>query len=183
MNNNKGFTVVELILAIAIAGIIMGAIGSFLVFNLKGFNVTKNVIDIQYEGQLAMNQLTSIAMESEGIEAIKDENDADSIDVTTPISVNEVLFNHKELNGVNEETTTYLISYDDTAKKLSVKITYPDTSTDSYVMARYVTGFSLEATGGQDFEMTKSVEMHLSFGENMSKIDLQSHVKFRNMHE
>jgi len=181
MSKNRGFTVIELIVSIAIAGIIMGAIGSFLLFNIRGFNATKDAIDIQYEGQLAMNQLTNIARESEGIKIIKDENGVDRLNLANEITVSEVVFEHKKLVLGTEQTTTYVLKYDSSSEKITMNVKdNSGTVVETYEMTKYLTGFTLKPTGSQDFEGTNSMEVHLIFRKKAAQIELQSHIKFRN---
>lgn len=187
--NRKGFTTIELILAIAIAGVIMGAVGSFLTFNLRGFNQAKDIIDIQYEGQLAINQLSSIAQESIGITAIDDQGGTDSYTYTTEVTPGTVEFvQDVVISGVDYEYT-YHITYDpitdpDNPKILcqldKENISASSTVSDAqYVMAQYVDAFTLEPTGGS-YQTTKSVVIKMTFAEGKASYDLQTEVKFRN---
>ena len=179
MNSNKGFTTIELILAIAIAGIIMGAVGTFLNFNLKGFNATKEVIDIQYEGQLAMNQLTAIAKESMGIEDILDEAGNPSIDVANVIvNPKKIIFHHKDKDPV-VGITEYEIGYNPSSQELTCKVTKEGIS-QSYIMANRIEQLRVEPTNGIDFEYTKSIQIFLEMADGDAKMSTQSQVKFRN---
>ncbi len=67
LKGNQGFTVIELMVATLIAAIITGAIGSFLVIHIKSFEATKDLVDIQYDSQIALNGLGEIIMESKGV--------------------------------------------------------------------------------------------------------------------
>jgi prepilin-type N-terminal cleavage/methylation domain-containing protein len=192
---NEGFTVIELILAIAIAGIIMGAVGSYLVFNLASFNDTKDIIDIQYEGQLAINQLTDIARESTGIIEIK--NILDTSELNSDGKINnpsELVFYHKKLNGLgNSELTKYAIKYDFSISTMTCEITsnynastnLPASPTDSYVMAKQIASFQVEptnmgSTSTVDFEYAKSLIMYFDMADGDATMSMHSEVKFRN---
>jgi prepilin-type N-terminal cleavage/methylation domain-containing protein len=125
LKDNYGFSVVEMLLAIVIAGLIMGAIGSFLMIHIKSFETTLDVIDVQYEGQLAFNTLGTIAMESQAIDYISDgTNDltATNTEILDPISI---VF----INGDGSYTSFY---YDKTNKK----ILFMDTPTSTSETAR-----------------------------------------------
>jgi len=180
MTSNKGFTTIELILAIAIAGIIMGAVGTFLNFNLKGFNATKEVIDIQYEGQLAMNQLTAIAKESKGVENILDEAGNPSINVANVIvNPKKIIFHHKDKDPV-VGITIFEIEYDPSSQELTCTITQSDGTSQSYIMASRIEELRVAPTNGIDFEYTKSIQIFMDMADGDAKMSIQSQIKFRN---
>ncbi|PKM57874.1 MAG: hypothetical protein CVU98_03880 [Firmicutes bacterium HGW-Firmicutes-3] len=178
MNSNKGFTTIELILAIAIAGIIMGAVGTFLNFNLKGFNATKEIIDIQYEGQLAMNQITAIAKESKGIEDIFDQGGSSRIDSPDVLINPSKIILHQE--DPIEGTIEFEIEYDPSTRVLTCTINQPDGSSQSYPMASRIEQLRVAPTNDVDFEYTKSIQIFLDMVDGDAKMSTQSQVKFRN---
>ena len=66
--NNRGFTMVELIVSIAILGIIAVAVSSFLLAGTRSYTKVNYAVRLQYETQLAMNQIESYVMNgSQGI--------------------------------------------------------------------------------------------------------------------
>ncbi len=178
MTSDKGFTTIELILAIAIAGIIMGAVGTFLNFNLKGFNATKEIIDIQYEAQLAMNQITAIAKESKGIEDIFDQGGNSRIDSPDLlINPSKIIFHQEDpIEGMIE----FEIDFDPSTRVLTCTITLPDGSSQSYPMASRIEALSVAPTNDVDFEYTKSIQIFLDMTDGDAKMSTQSQVKFRN---
>lgn len=80
LNQENGFTVIELMVATLIAAIITGAIGSFLVIHIKSFETTKDLVDIQYDSQIALNGLGEIVMESKGMSYLTDGSAAETGD-------------------------------------------------------------------------------------------------------
>lgn len=177
--NNRGFTTIELILAILIAGIIMGAVGTFITFNMRSFNGTTDIIDIQYEGQLAVNQIVDIARESTGIVGISDLSGTNIKNRNELITPGAITFEHKELvSGSGEETTIFRIAYVD--HEINVKITYNDASTVEYVIADNISSFKVKPVNGINFETAKGMDIQIELLNNEAKMNVNSQVKFRN---
>lgn len=184
MSDNKGFSTIELILAIAIAGIIMGAVGTFLIFNLRGFNATTDVIDIQYEGQLTINQLTDIAKESTGILVLENNGSpvADLLNTNVRTTPYRIEFKHYEREisdaTISNEIAHYTITYDDVADEITVHILPED---ETYILGSYITSYEIEPiSDAANFAEADSIQIYLTLESGDASIDLQTHVKFRN---
>ena len=187
--SEKGFTLVELVVALAISSIIFVALGTFLIFNLRSYNATTDIIDLQYEGQLAMNQLAALAKESKGIEFIVDQVGDDRIDEAGTIVPGSFDLAHYEYNDITgmDERTVYSISYEpgigDMTGQITCRVTDPlGAVIEDYVMAKYVLDLTVTPESGQDFEMARSMTVTLVLENGEYDFDLQSEMKFRNKH-
>lgn len=67
MNHNKGMTLVELMVAVAISGIIMAGLSFFLFTSLHLYAKNSTTVSIQNEAQVTMSQLSQHIMEATGI--------------------------------------------------------------------------------------------------------------------
>ncbi|WP_176461842.1 PilW family protein [Anaeromicrobium sediminis] len=65
--NNKGLTLVEVLIAMGIMGIVMTSIFSFFIPNLKTFNRTDNHIQAQNNAQTAMNRIVDDIIGGQGV--------------------------------------------------------------------------------------------------------------------
>ncbi|PXV93319.1 prepilin-type N-terminal cleavage/methylation domain-containing protein [Lachnotalea glycerini] len=63
--NNKGLTLIELIVAIAIVGIVSVSIVSFMVMGANSYKKANSDINLQYEAQLTMNQLQDMVIDAD----------------------------------------------------------------------------------------------------------------------
>ena len=79
MKKNDGFTLVELLVAIAIAAVVAGSVSFLLFTSMRMFNKETVEVDLQQELQLSINQMMDYAMESETIIADFDGNYPDYI--------------------------------------------------------------------------------------------------------
>ena len=63
--NDHGFTLVEVLVTVAILGIAIGAIGGFMVVGARSFSSTSSEVNLQYESQLAYNQLQDLIVDAQ----------------------------------------------------------------------------------------------------------------------
>lgn len=63
--NNKGFSLVELMLAIVISTIVFGAVTALMTFSSRSMRDTEARIEVQNQAKDAMNHMESYALESE----------------------------------------------------------------------------------------------------------------------
>lgn len=68
---NKGVTLVELIVAIALLGIVITSVGQFFSFNLNVYNKGNDLASVQFDVRMASDYLTS---ELRNVMAISDAN-------------------------------------------------------------------------------------------------------------
>jgi len=59
-NNNRGITLIELVIAMAILGILSLMVYSFFIFGLKGFTQSKEMSEEQFEIRFAASELSEI---------------------------------------------------------------------------------------------------------------------------
>ena len=67
----KGFTLIELIISLAILGIILVPISNFFLTNYKELNNVNRQLNLQFEGERAVKKFTDVAIESKGIVEVK----------------------------------------------------------------------------------------------------------------
>lgn len=75
--NNAGFTLVELLIVIAILGVIGGVIVGFLQSGSKSYQSTEREVDIQYDAQVLLNQIGDYVMKANS--GIQKEEDSETI--------------------------------------------------------------------------------------------------------
>lgn len=92
----RGFTLIELLITLAIMGIVATAISTFFFSNIRIINETSIEIDLQREGEAAINLILERAMGSSGI-LLVEENGSDVTDtelsgLSIQSSINKIVF-------------------------------------------------------------------------------------------
>ena len=149
---NEGFTIVELIIGIVLLSIVSGAILTFIVVSINSYNQGAAEIDMQYEVQLASNQVQDLM-----IDATKGVSYAYGV-VNFDNSVGEVLIEKdSEINGagyvnkflyIYEENEYYKLLWDIAAEEIRVfqyanDGTLKSGSANGDLLAEYVVDFSV----------------------------------------
>ena len=166
---NKGFSLVELLVAITISAIVAGGIGYLLTTSLRMYNKDTVDVTLQQELQVTLNQIVDYAMESETIVA--------DFDGTYPEYLALGTFQSESGSGVLDKTKLdaeiiwkdgnklYIkkTTIDDFCKsanpvdsdfrkidkdKIVALIPAEGTSKDANLLAQYVTAFKVTGIGG-----------------------------------
>ena len=90
LTKKRGLTLIEIIIAMSIVVIIGGVITTIAVSSSKILTKVDMRSELQMEAQIIQNQLTSLALESEGVVAVEFEGESDVIQ--SMIIQNESLF-------------------------------------------------------------------------------------------
>jgi Tfp pilus assembly protein PilW len=165
----RGISLVELVVTIAIVAIISTTIGTFFIVFTKSYENSKNNIDIQYEAQVVLNEMTNIAMRSQGItRLIKDKKNV--IHFKTPIT-NPSAITLKEKNTVH--TFTY--------NNVEQVIYYNNTqNTTKHIFAKDISNFTVFPNSGQTYSNSDTIEIKFVLNKGDTNLNVSTIVKFRN---
>jgi prepilin-type N-terminal cleavage/methylation domain-containing protein len=165
--NKKGFTLIELIVALSIAVIVISAVGSFLVSNLKSFNMANDQIDSQAQAKKALEFFTDTVMQGSGITT-----DMDSTQDYTKVTAMNV-------TGYGSFTV-------DRSDPLNIQFKYKALDDmDNTLIAQYLTSFTLEPlpqSTGMSFSSSNctGVKITVTTKKNNAQVTLDNEVYFRN---
>ncbi|MBQ7920001.1 MAG: type II secretion system protein [Lachnospiraceae bacterium] len=151
---NKGFTLVELIVTIAIMTIVGGAIASFLIVSQRQYNNGVAETDVQYDAQLVANQIHDLLIDAQrGVsykyvgklaEGAEESEEAPNGLIISDSDISVTDLDSKELYVYNNEKY-YRIRWDEDEKKIFFSEAAKGTSISSEaLLAEAVSDFSVD---------------------------------------
>ncbi|MDE6874781.1 MAG: type II secretion system GspH family protein [Lachnospiraceae bacterium] len=120
-NDQRGFTLVELIVTILIMSIVMVAAAGFIITAINSYRVADIEVELQTEAQIAMNQFNDILIEAKQYDFTEDAGGGSRLMVVTPG------------DAENPGDTTYYF----TVKNNELLFSKSLTETDPPLLARY----------------------------------------------
>lgn len=173
LKNQIGLSMVELMTAVVIAGAIVGAVAGFLTMHIKSYETAKDVVDIQYEAQLALNQMAEMIMESTGVDNITNGSGVGATGNVSALEPNMISF--KDVSGLVQIFTKGVLPDDENT------IFYQDSSLSNRVIfAQNVTSLTFRPLNGYSFEKCNALEITMVLEKGGTDLALTTQVKIRN---
>lgn len=135
--NNKGMSLLELIISMAVSAIVVLMIITFISGALRIFQTTNNDVNLQMEAQTALNQLTKIIMEAGSIPASV--NMPEGNEIRYRICNEDAIGSDYAIIYKKDVKKLYLVSIEDTVT-IDSNISYTD---EDNLLAEYVADFSI----------------------------------------
>ena len=168
IKGDKGFTLVELLVSLAIMGIVLAAIFSFFLFNYKNFIREDENAEIQYQLQMAMNDIVDNVIYAEGISGTPT-TDGDS-------KIKKIIFQRQGTSG----TEYYIIEHSTEA------LLYAETDSDTpesedatNEFADCIEYLKITPTDG-DYDTCDGIEIEIKGVKGDSELIINNIVYFRN---
>lgn len=190
--NNKGFSLVELIISVAILTIITSAILGFIVTSSKSYGNVSEDVSLQQEAQLSLNQISDLIVDStSGLKYYYNDNEAliilSDADISGDVTSKTLaIYNvQKEIvSGVTVENKyIYNIIWRKADKKIYLRKDSIDSSTglvtqgNEVLMVEYVTDFNPSLT---KVESRKKVSISMTFTRNDKNYSASKNFALRN---
>ena len=159
--DNRGTSLIELIIALAISSIIILMILFFINNASKSFRKTNNDVNLQMEAQIILNHLSNLAMEATHMEAYPDISDE-----------KRFIFKYKDdeyYTIIFKDTYLYQVATDDLTKAKQPSIY----NKEQHFLAEFVQDLNITPN-----EKSVTIDLTLSLGDDTERISKR--VKFRN---
>ncbi len=170
--NNKGYTLVELLISMAITAIVVSIVISFLASNSKSYTYAVENVNLQMESQTVMNQLYDIIIESNWIELIDVDSNVKALIIYNTVDIDVVFLSKSE-----EEL--YLVE-NQTASDISNLTTIAYTKEEN-LMATSVIDLKILPIDQVSLITEKQICLVIDFENSTEKYTVERNVKFRNL--
>lgn len=165
---DKGFTLMELLVSLAIMSIVLGAIFSFYIFNYNNFIREEENAEIQYQLQMAMGDIIENVIYSEGIYGTPTTEGINKI--------KKIIFHRQGTNG----TEYYIIEHDsDELLYLETESDAPEHEHATNKLADYIGYLKMTPTAG-DYGTSSGIEIEIKGVKGNSELIINNIVYFRN---
>mgnify|MGYP004648953589 CR=1 FL=1 len=182
---NSGFSLVELIIAIAILVIVTGAVCSFIIITSRNYANGNNDISVQQEAQLALNQMSDVIIDA--TESINYVGYDESDQPVKALKDSEFAFSpeKKALIVYNTEPDHYMFYWQKSDESLYFSVADADgnfpmpgeNSTDCVLLAEHVTDFQVDLS---QVEERRVVKLTLNFQTGTRKFEMANNITVRN---
>lgn len=183
--SNSGFTLVELVVVMAIMGLLGLAVAGFIGSGTKQYKYASKEVDLQYEAQLAMNQIGDLLIDAQ--KSVKFESSASSPAAVQVASAGEEAVASTTGNDrtlvITDEDCIYNVIFKSDDGKLYLRKDSVDSAGnvtnkgDESLMADYVAGFDAEVS---DTGNRNSIRLIVDFKSGDKKYTATQNFTMRN---
>lgn len=184
--DNRGLTLVELIVAISISTILIGAAWQFVLTGTKSYNSQKSKVDMQMEVQQTMNQIENLVVDANRsiaylVDATETGNDAQvdesilesastkTINIYGTEKISQIVWQKDEKQVVYKELMVSNVSEEEPE--------VVENEDDSAILAENVTAFEADLT---KVNTNNVVTLKLTFEKNSDVYEAERNITLRN---
>ncbi len=177
--SSKGFTLIELVISLALAGIILSIILSILISNISMFQFNDIDIELQQQGQFIIGFLEDKIIGSVGIEYLQDINGVVKHETNEKVILKKIIF--KNVSEAADKGYIFQLSKDPDYNYYNLKYGIGLSGTPTVEVGNFIEKIEVEPIP-LHYPYTEakglSLEILFNFGGNMKAFRTQ--ISFRN---
>lgn len=177
--NKKGFTLVELIVTLALTMLLMTIIFSFLINYLKINDTLNDDLALQEQARNTLNIISDKIMQSDGIAKVYM---LDNAGLLIDITNNETKESIRSINIKYDTNSYYSLYLKDTNLYLDNVASENDLASSSYdnIIARYISDIYIEPLNNKSFMNTNLVSITIDFKKDNEEYTINQNICIRN---
>lgn len=168
--NNKGYTLVELLVSMAITAVVVTIVISFLVTNSKNYTYASEEVNLQMESQTVMNQLYENIIEANWLE-LKDVNSDKALLIYRSTGIDVVFLN-------TADKCLYLV--ENLTKSDVADLSVISYQKDENLMATNLSDMSMYPADDESLIKDKQITLYLKFENTSLQYNVEQNIQFRN---
>lgn len=190
MNKNSGFSLIELLVTIAVSGLVILMISFIMLQGTTLFKGENEVIDIQSEIQIIRNQLTETLMSAKEITVVKADKDIVIYTGDVDESNNRLVAETSGVDGKSGVTTERIITYVDGKDSVYISSNLGTSESLGSLISNYVTSMDIvvnegckkiDDSGKEYYTNPLSIDIKLRLVQGEQSADVNVSVKVRNI--
>lgn len=179
--SSEGFTLIELIISLALTGIIVSIILSILISNITIFHNNDRDIEIQQQGQFIIGFLEDKIIESSGITYLQDSSGGTKHETKDRVTLNKIVF--RNVPEAIEEGYIFQLSKDLKYNYYNLKYGIGLSGTPTVEVGNYIEKIELEPIPLDSiYTEAKGVALEIHFNCNGKRKAFETKFFFRNYH-
>ncbi|MFD3156361.1 prepilin-type N-terminal cleavage/methylation domain-containing protein [Haloimpatiens sp. FM7330] len=164
-NKHKGFTLIEVIIALAIFIIIITMLYSFFLSNYKVFRSTETNVELRNEGEKAVEQLSKEAMQSSKIIELEDVNGNDILENKNEVMIKCIKFKN------SDNSCKFLIEGN---------VLYSIKENKKKQISKYIKNVNVKSIGSEVFKEAAGINIIINLQMHKEQESISTRVEFRN---
>jgi prepilin-type N-terminal cleavage/methylation domain-containing protein len=177
--NNKGVTLVELIVAMAVSSIVIGMVVLIISSGSRSFRMGQQEVDLQMQAQTVINQIEDVVIEAYWLEKKSNITIEGTSDVASDVT-GYIIYSNEGISAVVFDRTLQLLYFVDglTASQITTLSTASYTKANNF-MASHVTDFMM-GTDSSTMLTDQKTLLHITLKNNASQYTIDKTIAFRN---
>ncbi len=179
--SNKGFTLIELIISLALAGIILSIVLSILISNISMFHINDREIELQQQGQFIIGFLEDKIIESTGITYLQDNNGILKHETNEKVNLKKIIF--KNIPEAVDKGYIFQLSKDPNHNYYNMKYGIGLSGTPTVEAGNYIERIEVEPIPLESiYTEAKGLAVEILFNFNGKMKAFKTQLFFRNYH-
>jgi len=180
-NSNKGFTTIEILLSLALAGVILSLIFSILITNINMFHDTDNDIELQQQGQFIIDFTEDKMIEASQIIYLEDMKKVAKHNTNEKVVLRKIIV--KNQSNRTDKGYIFQLSKDTDSNTYNLKYGIGLYGSATIEVGNYIEKIEVEPIPSyKTYSEADGVTIKLYLDVNGNKKFLKNQICFRNSH-